>query len=60
MMTLVYSILGILVLIHSLLPFDQYIRTKVSDDNKFKIWWKKHVIDIDPNEQNERGDRGTY
>jgi hypothetical protein len=60
MMTIVYSILGILVLIHSLLPFDQYIRTKVSDDNKFKIWWKKHVIDIDSNEQNERGDRGTY
>jgi hypothetical protein len=57
MITLVYSILGISIFIYSIIPFDEYIRTKVSDDNKLKIWWKKHVTYI---EQNERGDRGTY
>lgn len=59
-MTLVFAILALTLFVHSLLPFDEYIRTKVNDNNKFKIWWKKHVIDVDPNEKNERGDRGTY
>lgn len=34
-----------ILLIVSILPINNYLDNHVPDDNKFKIWWKKNIID---------------
>lgn len=34
-----------ILLIVSILPINRYLDSQVSDDNKFKIWWKKNIVD---------------
>ena len=32
-------------MIISIIPINRYLDSQVPDDNKFKIWWKKNIID---------------
>ncbi len=34
-----------ILLIVSILPINNYLDNHVTDDNKFKIWWRKNIVD---------------
>ena len=48
---IIFFVIYILMIV-SLLPINNYLDNNVSDNNKFKIWWKKNImVTVDDDEE---------
>jgi len=49
---LIIIYLSFLALFIFMLYINKYISYKLPDDNRFKLWWRRNIIDKDPYDYN--------
>lgn len=53
-MLIISIILSILLFYFFCYWFAVFVEGYLDEDNKFKKWWRKHILDFDPNERDDR------
>ena len=48
---LFYSVLLMIVLFILVALVGYQVENYLSDDNSFKLWWRRHIVDYDPNDE---------